>query len=142
MAEAAAQLQKPRRIAPSPEEGGETKNPISLPLFLMMLQFAVIADLADLVEFIPIVGTVISVVISAVVGVILGALLWISGARGTRQLVTLLLGIIAESVPFISILPLNIVMVILVYLFSTERVSQVLARAPQLAKKLPAVPSA
>ncbi|MFN7088375.1 MAG: hypothetical protein ACK4NX_00915 [Candidatus Paceibacteria bacterium] len=133
MAEAATQAIQPVKDQISQE----AQNPISLPFFIMMLEFAVLMDVGDLVEFIPVVGTVIAFFMSAIVGFILGVLMWAAGARGTRQLVTMLIGYIAEAVPLLSILPLNTLMVILVYLFSSSSAKQVLERAPGLAKKLP-----
>jgi len=109
-------------------------------MLIMLLETAVILDLGDLVEFIPVVGSVIATVISAIVGLILGGLIWVAGARSSRQIVTVVIGYIAEAIPFLGALPLNTVMVLLVYAMGNPRVSQALEKAPGLTKKLPATP--
>jgi len=142
MAPAATQTAElPRAQPPAEGEAAERQNQISLPIFIMMLEFGVLMDLADLIEFIPIVGTIIALFMSAITGLILGLLMWVAGARSARQLITMVTGYIAEAIPFLSVLPLNTVMVILVYLMGTQKVSQVLERAPGLAKKLPPAPA-
>ncbi len=116
MAEAATSVAKPTPVPVSRErEGqGEQQNPISLPMFIMMLETAVVLDLMDIIQFIPFVGNAIAIFFSVVFGSFLLVLIWASGARQTKQLVTMGLGFVAEKIPVVSVLPLNTIMVILV----------------------------
>jgi hypothetical protein len=116
------------------------RNPISLPILLVMLQLALILDLVDLIEFIPIVGTILALGASVIVGGLLALLIFISGARKTKQIITVIIGYVAEAIPLLSVLPLNTVMVILVYFMGEPAVREALEKAPSLAKKLAATP--
>lgn len=104
-------------------EGREEEQPkIPLPAFLFLLFIAAAADLLDLVELIPIIGTLIAFVF----GMILGAILWVTyfalGARSTAALVAMAGGALTEFIPGLSILPLNVITAVSVYLLMNPQI--------------------
>ncbi|MBI1974786.1 MAG: hypothetical protein HYS57_00310 [Parcubacteria group bacterium] len=115
-----------------PEKGRKSPKPqaqIQLPIVLMMGMFAIVLDLADLGEGIPVVGSAIAFLFNVTFGPMLWVSYWAAGARGSRQIATMAIGFFMEQVPGLSVLPLNTITVIGVYLMSTPETQRIIGAA-------------
>lgn len=98
------------------EESNAQQPGISLPIFLFILHLAAAADLIDLIEVIPKVGILIGLVFGKLFGVILLLTYWGVGARSVLPIATAIIGTILELMPGISMLPINTLTALIVYM--------------------------
>lgn len=126
-----------RNIPQEAREEIERATPIALPFFIMLLFFAVMLDLTDLIEAIPFIGSILAFLAGAIGGAALWSLYWLAGARGLVPVATMILSWILEEVPVVSFLPINSLTVILVYFLSRKEVLRTIGVGLRIAEKLP-----
>jgi hypothetical protein len=94
---------------------------IPLPAFFFLLFVALAADLIDLLEFIPVLGSLLAFVFGMILGAILWITYWALGARSLSAIVAMAVGVILELIPGISTLPFNVIVAVLVYLITNSK---------------------
>lgn len=108
------------------------KHPIGLPVFLFLFFLAVAMDIIDLVFEATV---VVNIVFGFIFGLILWGTYWAVGAKNIASIIVMLLGWLVELIPVLSILPLNIVTVILVYIVMSPTFKKILRKAPSAPKR-------